>query len=309
MGYMHINNLYKDQRIFNFKEVYALEKIHGSSSHITFTGIFESDKQIAIDYNISYFSGGEKLEQFKAIFNETQLKKLLLEEIITKSKNPRIEEIVIYGEVYGNKCQGMRSVYGDKLKFIVFDVMIYHRWLSVSEAEQIALKLGLEFVSYNKLECTIDNLNTERDKDSVQAIRNGMGEGKKREGIVIRPLMECFDVYGERLIAKHKRDDFRETKTKRELNGEELKILENAEAIAEEWVTEQRLNHVRNKILSTGKSLQLNAEIVSLLVKEMQEDIKREAINEIIWNKQVEKQIGHKTIQLFKKYLNLGKEE
>ena len=30
MGYMHIDNLYKDQRILQFKECYALEKIHGT---------------------------------------------------------------------------------------------------------------------------------------------------------------------------------------------------------------------------------------------------------------------------------------
>lgn len=34
MGYMHIDNLYKDARVLSFKHVYALEKIHGTSAHI-----------------------------------------------------------------------------------------------------------------------------------------------------------------------------------------------------------------------------------------------------------------------------------
>ena len=34
MGYMHINNLYKDQTLMMFKEVFCLEKVHGSSSHL-----------------------------------------------------------------------------------------------------------------------------------------------------------------------------------------------------------------------------------------------------------------------------------
>ncbi len=35
MGYMHIDNLYKNQEILMLKECYAMEKIHGSSAHIS----------------------------------------------------------------------------------------------------------------------------------------------------------------------------------------------------------------------------------------------------------------------------------
>ena len=34
MSYLHIQNLYKDPRILMLREVYALEKIHGTSAHI-----------------------------------------------------------------------------------------------------------------------------------------------------------------------------------------------------------------------------------------------------------------------------------
>ena len=38
MAYMHIDNLYKAQEILAFKECYALEKIHGTSAHIYWSG-------------------------------------------------------------------------------------------------------------------------------------------------------------------------------------------------------------------------------------------------------------------------------
>ena len=47
MSYFSIENLYKNQKILMMKEVYALEKIHGSSSHIT----FKSGR-------ITFFAGG-----------------------------------------------------------------------------------------------------------------------------------------------------------------------------------------------------------------------------------------------------------
>lgn len=35
MGYMHIDNLYKNQDMLIFRECYALEKIHGTSAHVS----------------------------------------------------------------------------------------------------------------------------------------------------------------------------------------------------------------------------------------------------------------------------------
>ena len=37
MGYLHIENLYKNQTVLMFKELYALEKLHGTSAHIRWT--------------------------------------------------------------------------------------------------------------------------------------------------------------------------------------------------------------------------------------------------------------------------------
>lgn len=277
MGYMHIDNLYKNTEILLFKECYALEKIHGSSAHLQ----WKDDK-------IIFFSGGEKHETFKKIFDE---------EFLTNKFKELFEGIntTIFGEVYGGKCQGMSETYGKEMKFIVFDVKVGNNWLDVPNAEDVAKKLNLEFVDYVKVATDLELLNAERDKDSTQAIRNGCGEGKLREGVVLRPLIEVTKNNGDRIIVKHKRDEFLETKTKREVNPEQLKILEDAKAIAEEWVTPMRLNHVLDKL---GNPTEI--EKTGKVIKAMIEDVTREAKGEIKESKQTMQFIGKKTAELYK---------
>jgi hypothetical protein len=282
MGYLHIDNLYKNQTILMFKECYAMEKIHGSSAHISWN---------IKEQSINYFAGGEKHDKFISLFDAEFLKQKFIE-LFPDSI------VVIFGEVYGGKCQGMKETYGNELKFIGFDVKIDDYWLSVPKAEEVCKSLNIEFVSYVKVSTDIESLNAERDKDSVQAIRNGCGEGKKKEGIVLRPLIEFRTNNGGRVISKHKRDNFRETKTPREVNAEEFKIMEDAKLIAEEWVTEMRLNHVLDKLPQD-----INIDSMKVVIDAMVEDVYREGKDEIVENKNVAKFIGNRTAMLFKKKL------
>lgn len=276
MGYLHIDNLYKNQDVLMFKELYAMEKIHGTSAHILYK-----------DKKVHYFSGGAKYEHFVGLFDEQSL--------YTKFDDMGRDKIVIYGEAYGGKMQGMSGTYGKEMKFVVFDVKIDDYWLSVPQAEEVAKTFGLEFVHYVKIPADIESINRERDADSVQAIRNGMGEGKKREGIVLRPLVDWRKNNNQRVIAKHKREDFSETKTKREVSPERLKVLEEANEIAEEWVTEMRLTHVLDK-LPHG----INVESTGMVIKAMVEDVLREANGEIVDTKDARKAIGKRAAALFK---------
>ncbi|KKL69358.1 hypothetical protein LCGC14_2115790, partial [marine sediment metagenome] len=283
MSYKHVNNLYKDQTILMFKECFAMEKVHGSSSHLTFRN------EIVEEPELIYFSGGEKHETFKQLFNGGFLL-AKFKEVIKNKIN-----VTIYGEVYGGKCQGMRDTYGNELRFVAFEVKIGDRWLNVLEAEEFVKQFSLEFVAYNKISTELEFIDRERDLDSTQAIRNGMGKGKKREGIVLRPLEEFVDKYGQRVVAKHKRDVFKETKTKREvLDPNKLKVLEQSNAIAEEWVTEMRLSHVLDKI--ENPCMQKMGEIIGA----MAEDVKREAKGEIVWSKETQKAINKRTAFLTK---------
>lgn len=284
MGYMHIDNLYKNQDVLMFKECYALEKIHGTSAHIGYCP----------NNGIRFFSGGEKHEKFVKLWGESSKFYKLHDALHSIGA-----DVVVYGEAYGGKCQGMKDTYGDTLRFIAFDVKIGDCWLSVPDAHDVAKECGLEFVDYVKGPTTLEFLDQERDRPSVQAVRNGITEPKAREGIVIRPVIEVSKNSGKRIIAKHKGDNFRETKTVRQVSPEKLKVLQEVNAIAEEWVTEMRLIHVLDKLGNPG------IEKMRDIILAMQEDVKREGEGEIVWSKEVEKAIGKATAVMFKRNLQL----
>ena len=290
MSYMHIDNLYKNQDIITlFKRCYAMEKIHGTSANIKFS----KDTLAPDTVYITFSSGGEKHERFKVLFNEELLKE--------KFKEIGVDTMVVYGEAYGGRQQGMSNTYGKELKFIAFEVRIGGVWLNVLKAQNIVKQLELEFVHYVELSTDIDELNAERDKPSVQAKRNGILEDKIKEGIVLRPLEELTKNNGLRIISKHKRNDFRETTTIRTVSQEKLQIIAKANTIADEWVTEMRLIHVLDKfpdadITKTGH-----------IIQAMVEDVKRESEGEVIWGQATAKAISKKCAIMFKRRLGINK--
>lgn len=277
MGYLHIQNLYKEQDILLFKQCYALEKIHGTSAHL----MWNKNK-------LSTFSGGASHTAFMALFDIQKLSSHMLEAFPDK-------KVVIYGEAYGGKEQGMSQTYGKELKFVAFDVQIDEKWLAVPQAEAIVLSLGLEFVYYEIIDTTIDTLNAARDKPSTQAKRNGIVEDKISEGVVLRPLIELRKNNEERLIVKHKNDIFRETKSVRKLTDEQIAVLGGAQEIANEWVTEMRLSHVLDKL-----NMPHELSSIPMVITAMIEDIVREASTEIQDSKDARVAIGKRTSMLYR---------
>jgi len=136
---------------------------------------------------------------FINIFNEQELIKKFIEEFNNI-------DVIVYGEAYGGKEQRMSNTYGKEPQFIVFEVNIGSAWLNVPNAEDVANKLGLEFVPYKKTSTDLESLNEERDAPSIVAMRRGCGTDKIREGVVIKPLEEYVDNRGNRVITKHKRN-------------------------------------------------------------------------------------------------------
>ena len=138
MGYMHIDNLYKKNEFLElFNQVYVLEKIHGTSAHISLS-----------PSGVSFFSGGASHDLFTSLFNSDCL--------YSKYKEfNNNTSYIIFGEAYGGKMQGMSHVYGEKLKFVVFDVQFYNDvdkkyWMSVPCAESFVKNFDLEFVWYTQ---------------------------------------------------------------------------------------------------------------------------------------------------------------
>jgi len=282
MGYMHIENLYKNQDIFMFKRCYAMEKIHGTSAHISYK-----------DGNINFFAGGSKHETFVKLF-DVEMLLMALKETTSDERS-----IHIYGEAYGGSIQRgwTTESYGNQICFVAFEVKIGDTWLSVPKAEHFCKRLGLDFVHYLEIPTMLEYIDAERDADSIQAIKNGMGEGHKREGIVLRPLEEVIKNNGERVIAKHKRADCSETTTPRNITDKLIRQTD-IKKIVDEWVTEERLNHI-----VTSGEVELKLENIGKMMHIMISDIYREGKDEIEESKDLERAIGRETALLVKRQI------
>lgn len=288
MGYMHIENLYKNQIILGSKRCYALEKVHGTSAHVRFSGTTDASGAV-VDGMLSYFSGGASHERFVELFDHAALTAafIALGHV----------DVTVYGEAYGGKEQGMSATYGKSLAFIAFDVLIGGKWLDVPKALDVVTSLGLEFVPFVEGPTDLEWLNAQRDAPSEVAVRRGITEPRSREGVVLRPIYEVTLNNGDRVIAKHKGDQFRETKSPRVVDPERAEALAGANAIADEWVTEMRLSHVLDKIPTTGP------EDTPKVIAAMIEDVIRESKGEIVDSREARKAIGTATARMFNQRL------
>lgn len=281
MGYMHIENLYRPdaQAILLFRECFALEKIHGTSAHVSWR-----EGQLFLS------SGGESAVNFAKLFDQPAL--------AAKFAELGHEKVTIFGEAYGGKQQAQSWRYGKQLKFVAFDVHLGDEWLDVPNAEQFCARLGIEFVHYKRVPTDLASLDAERDAPSEQARRNGVEGDQPREGVVLRPLKE-FELGGHRVIAKHKRQEERETATPRVVDDPaKLKVLEDADAIAREWVTPTRLQHVLDK-LTNDPQMSDTPRVINAMV----EDVLREGSGELVDTPEARKAISKATAIMFKKHV------
>jgi hypothetical protein len=194
----------------------------------------------------------------------------------------------------------MSHTYGPNLKFIVFDVRVEESWLSVPKAEKVASDLGLEFVHYVEIQTDLAAIDAERDADSVQAIRNGMGPGKMREGIVLRPPIEVTMNNGERIITKHKRTEFSERVHVPKIDDPaKLVVMTKAAEIAEEWMVPMRLEHILQE-LPHATGMEHTGEVVKAAIA----DVYKESKGEIVESKEVSAAIGRVAAKLWKQYVN-----
>lgn len=115
---------------------------------------------------------------------------------------------------------------------------------------------------------------------------------------MLRPVVEC-SMGGERVIAKHKRDDERETATPRKVvDPAQLQVLHAADAIAMEWVTDTRMEHVVDHLRARG--IVLGPAATKAVIDEMIADVVREGRLEIVDSPEARKAIGSRAARLFK---------
>lgn len=290
MGYLHIKNLYQDSTVLMFRRLYALEKIHGTGAHVAWR------PGSAVRFHI----GTGSLDEFKG---------RMPSDLQARVEAQVGKDCVIYGEFYGGsdgKGHKMRATYGDESRFVVFDIKIGEVFLSVPQAANLTTNLGFEFVHYEEIDGTVEACNAAREAFSVQAIRNGCGTDKRREGVVLRPLIELRKNNGDRVIAKHRNKEFVERAGGEPavLDSERSQVLMDAEQIAFEFVVPMRLVHVLDALSPKAESIRDTHRVLVAML----EDVKREGEGEITWNAQVEKAIGRRTFAIFHEHLQGCKE-
>lgn len=323
MGYRKIPNLYRPEiaDILDEPELYAMEKIHGTSAHIKYHA----------DGTLNFSAGGANHQQFVDLFDQRKLLKAF-QEIAEAGQMARlpvpVKSWTVFGEAYGSKINAQAWRYGKELRFVAFDVLItgagedpvrydsadpntliftpgtsrHEHWFTVPAAHDFVTELlGLEFVHYEVVKSDLATLDAARDKPSTQAKRNGIEGDQPTEGVVLRSLIEKPAANFDRMMAKHKRKEERETKTDFQ-PGDKIAVYEAAQAIAQEWVTEERLNHVIQKVcLDQAPSVKHFQGIVTGMV----DDVITEGGEMLVDTPEARKAIGAKASKLFKKRLGL----
>lgn len=112
------------------------------------------------------------------------------------------KEVILFGEGYGAKIQGVGGLYRSDVSFILFDVMINGNYQSRECVELTAKQFGLEIVPIlfeGTLQEGVDYVKTKPMSTIGKA---------PMEGLVARPKVELQDRCGNRLIVKIKVRDF-----------------------------------------------------------------------------------------------------
>lgn len=293
MGYMHIQNLYKNQRILMFRRCWALEKVHGTGGHVSYHAGDHADPVPRIDFHAH---GGVYLA-FVDLFDRDQL-------LDRFARLGYRREVRVFGEVYGGRVMGMRETYGDAVRFIAFDVRVGDTFLSVPEAALVSADLGIEFVPFVEVSTDLAELDAARDAPSVVAERRGRGSDREREGVILRPLVEVLTADTDarhRICAKHKRASFSECATPQKVvNQEQLAVLTRADEIARQWVTPMRLTHVVDGLPGPAVTDMFAARRV---IAAMVEDVYREGAGEVVASPEATQAIGRRTSELLQQWL------
>lgn len=110
--------------------------------------------------------------------------------------------VCLYGEGYGPKIQKGGGLYGDKPRFVLFDVRIGEVWLERHNVHDIGQRLGLD---------TVPVVGRGTLHEMVDLVRGGMQSAWGdflAEGVVARPAAGLQTRQGHRIITKLKTKDF-----------------------------------------------------------------------------------------------------
>lgn len=278
-SYPDIENSYREKFIDIFsKEVdchkfYITEKIHGANSQIAF--FKEKEKWDTIKYGkrTSFIPDDGNFYNLSNVFHRLLPK---FESFMNESIGKECDAVVFYGEVFGGAYPHKEI---DKSSELLphndgTNRVVQHGVWYCPEDDwacfdiRVRINGAWKFINQNLLfsQCEKHRIPTvpllgivETLKDALEYPNNGESVVFKRyglpkiennimEGVVIKPLEDCWLSSGERAVIKNKNDHFKEIHHHKiarviEAGSPEAILIEQAKV----YVTEQRLNNVISK--------------------------------------------------------------
>jgi ATP-dependent RNA circularization protein (DNA/RNA ligase family) len=143
-----------------------------------------------------------------ATFSDTQkefiTKKLTNEQMVISFETLfKEKEVIVYGELFGNKIQKDGELYTDNqgLSFRVFDVYIDNHFLPYKHAQRLCDELGYNFVPFVLCGTIQEAI------DYVEKNLTSTFSKAPLEGLVGKPIGDFLDNKGNRIVVKIKRRD------------------------------------------------------------------------------------------------------
>jgi len=241
----HLESIHKHPEIFDVEFVTVTEKIDGFNARFGRTEDGE------------FWVGSRNILAADSLQGFTEY---------AKSKADLIPNgLTLFGEWAGRGVQG-RIDYGEK-SFYLFDSYL-NEWATKPETEY----------TVDLLECKTPQLLWSGEPPTMEQLTEMLSYRSDRlvEGVVLRAYPMLYDEYGHALIVKYKNKDFEEVKSKRE--DKPVADMTGAEAFVEEYVTEERLIHVKDQMKEQG--LDPDAQNIGPLLRFMYNDIIREGADD-----------------------------
>ena len=150
--------------------------------------------------------GGREENSQISTFLYKKLEELFPVEILQNVFPDSSEQIILFGEGYGNKINKVGKQYNPNgVDFILFDVKIGSWWLKRDDVEDVAYKLNLlvvPIISIEPLSWAINHI-------KHQLLPSRWTGVQQIEGLVGTPKVQLFNRKGERIITKIKTKDFK----------------------------------------------------------------------------------------------------
>lgn len=190
---------------------YFTEKVDGTNTRVAIEDIIPYPDQLAENLRPDHVTYGGRTDDAMI---STHILRALDERFRSPQGVVNLSAVfpgggaILFGEGYGNKVdkQGARA-YKDGADFVLFDVLVQSRegplWLTRSNVEDVAAKLGLEVVPIVGQGTLWDAI------DLVRSEFPSYWGAFPAEGIVARPVVDLLTRRGERVMTKLKVQDFR----------------------------------------------------------------------------------------------------